>query len=865
MANKLIIVESPTKAKTIKKFLGDGYTITSSLGHIRDLPNSAAEVPAQYKKEKWSSLGVDVEHNFEPVYVIPDAKKKHVNELKKLMKDATELFLATDEDREGESISWHLLEVLKPKVPVKRMVFHEITKSAINKAIDNPREVDMALVKAQETRRIVDRLFGYEVSPLLWKKVKRGLSAGRVQSVATRLLVERERERLTFKSADYWDLKAQFMTQAGAKFEAVLTHLGDKHIAEGKDFNPITGLIDKHENVVLLNKAEAEKLREKLLKAEAYVLGVEAKPFTTKPAPPFTTSTLQQEASRKLRFTAQRTMKIAQTLYENGLITYMRTDSTNLSEEALRGARNLIANEFGKEYLPASPRLYKTQVKNAQEAHEAIRPAGEHFASLQDVQHHFDIEVYKLYELIWKRTIASQMNDAQGTRVIASIACDEARFRASGKTIQFPGYLRAYVEGNDDPEAELADQEKILPSLIKNEILAIKSLDALQHTTQPAARFTEGSLIKELERLGIGRPSTWASIVGVILSREYAFKKGTALVPTFLAMILTSLMEKNFANLVDYSFTASFEDDLDTISRGEADNLSYLKNFYFGNGHEGLKGLVEAGEQNIDPRLACGMSIGQDEAGNNIEVRVGRYGPFITNGTSRASVPPMLPPDELSIIKADEILTTATEGPICLGTDPATGLSVLFIKNGPFGPYLQLGENSADKSIPNKTSSLLIGMSVEDVNLEVALQLLSLPRTLGVKQETGEEILAANGRYGPYLKCGKDTRSLTAADSPLTITLERALEILAEPKRRGRGSSSANVRELGKHPTTEKTIILKDGRFGPYVTDGTVNAALPRGADVNAITLDDAVNLLEMRAAKVIEKEESEEKEDKEK
>ena len=866
MVNRLVIVESPTKAKTIKRFLGDNYTIASSFGHVRDLPNNAAEVPLKYKKEKWASLGVNVENNFEPIYVIPDGKKKHVTELKKLIKDASELLLATDGDREGESISWHLVEVLKPKVPVRRMVFHEITKDAIQKAISSSREIDMALVRAQETRRIVDRLFGYEVSPLLWKKVKRGLSAGRVQSVAMRLLVERERERLSFKSADFWGLKGVFKTQDNALFEAELTHVGEKRIAEGKDFNPLTGKLDKPEAVVFLNKKSAEELCSKLKNGDVKVSSVEPKPFTNKPAAPFTTSTLQQEASRKLRFTAQRTMKIAQTLYENGLITYMRTDSTNLSEEALHASRTLIERDFGKEYLPASPRFYKTKVKNAQEAHEAIRPAGEHFVSLSEVQARFGIEAFKLYEMIWKRTIASQMTDAHGTRITASILCDDARFRASGKTITFPGFLRAYVEGSDDPDAELVDQEKILPPLKQGDPLSIKQLEALQHTTLPAARYTEGSLIKELERLGIGRPSTWASIVGVIQSREYAFKKGTALVPTFLAMILTSLMEKNFATLVDYGFTAGFEDNLDSISRGEADNLTYLKTFYYGNGHLGLKGMVEDGEKNIDPRLVCGMPLAKTAEGAEIEVRVGRYGAFLTDGTNRAGVPPLLPPDELTLEKAEELLKSASEGPQNLGTDPETNEPVFFIKNGPFGPYVQLGESRNDKKNPNKTASLLAGMTLEEVDLELALKLLALPRSLGSNPQNSEEVIAANGRYGPYIKCGSDTRSVAATDSPLTITLERALEILAEPKRRGRGGSSPlKLKALGKHPTTEKEISLRSGRFGPYVTDGKINASIPKGADIEALTLDDAVNLLELRATKVAEVEDSEEVEEKKK
>lgn len=852
MANRLIIVESPTKAKTIKRFLGDGYTITSSLGHIRDLPNNAAEVPAKYKKESWATLGVNVDKNFEPLYVIPEGKKKHVNDLKQMVKDASELFLATDEDREGESISWHLLEVLKPSIPVSRMVFHEITKDAIQKAISSPRQIDYALVKAQETRRIVDRLFGYEVSPLLWKKVKRGLSAGRVQSVATKLLVERERERIAFKSAEYWDLKALFTTKDGATFDAILTHLNDKRLAIGTDFVPTTGSLKANADVVHLDQKKAKELKQLLQNKGAEVKSIESKPYTLKPNPPFTTSTLQQEASNRFRFTAQRTMKIAQTLYENGLITYMRTDSTNLSEEAIRGTRALILQNYGQHFLPSSARLYKTNVKNAQEAHEAIRPAGEHFVAPSEVMERFGVEAFKLYELIWKRTVASQMTDAHGTRITASILCDNARFRASGKTIEDPGFMRAYVEGSDDPEAELADQEKILPALAEGDSLSVKSLEAQQHVTTPAARYTEGSLIKELERLGIGRPSTWAAIVGVILAREYAFKKGTALVPTFLAMVLTKLMEDNFTYLVDYGFTANFEDDLDTISRGEADNLSYLKSFYFGNGHVGLKSLVENGTNNIDPRLVCGYEIGKLDDGATVEVRIGRFGPFLTDGTSRASLPAMLPPDELTVTKAQEILKKANVGPKTLGIDPDSGKEVFFIENGPFGPYVQLGEASTNgkKAEKPKTSSLLPETPAETLDLNTALKLLSLPRTLGVKPGTEDEIIAANGKFGSYIKCGADTRSI--AESPLSITLERAIEILSEPKKRAaRGTSKSVLKTLGKHPTTERELSVRTGRFGPYVTDGKLNASLPKGLEPEAVTVEDAINLLELRAAKV--------------
>jgi DNA topoisomerase I len=856
MSTRLVIVESPTKAKTIEKYLGSGFTVTSSYGHVRDLPNSAAEIPEKVKKEPWSRLGVNVESEFEPLYIVPDSKKKRVKELKDLLKDASELYLATDEDREGESISWHLLEVLKPKVPVKRLVFNEITKEAIKGSLEKAREVDMDLVRAQEARRVIDRLYGYSVSPLLWKKVKPRLSAGRVQSVATRLLVERERSRIGFMSAEYWDLKAEFSKSDGTAFTAELTTIQGKRVASGKDFDENTGkLSDANKSVILLNKQAAEELKAKLLLEMAQVVSVETKPYTSKPAPPFTTSTLQQEGNRKLSFSARRTMSVAQTLYENGFITYMRTDSTNLSNEGLEAARNLIAKEFGREYLSQDVRSYKTKVKNAQEAHEAIRPAGIEFVHPDVVKAKFGIEAGKLYEMIWKRTLACQMKDAEGERIVAKVSCQDAEFRASGKTISFPGYLRAYVEGSDDPEADLADQEKVLPPLKEKEPLAFASLAALQHQTKAPARYTEGSLIKELENLGIGRPSTWATIVDVVLSRGYAFKKGTALVPTFLAMILTRLMEQSFSHLVDYGFTAQMEDDLDSISRGEAEMLSYLKGFYFGGDNQGLKTLVEHGEQTIDPRIVNGMAIGTSPGGKEIEVRVGKYGAFITdNQEVRASVPEFLAPDDLTIDKASQLLEEAERGPQPLGLDPATGKPV-YAKSGRYGPYLQLGDPGETEEDKPKMVSLLDGMQLSEVTLETALQLLSLPRLLGKHPHTGDDIVAANGRYGQYISCDKDTRSLPGdADyNVLSVTLEDALELLKQPKTRGRRAPAKPLKEVGVHPHTEKPIIIKSGAFGPYVTDGELNASLPKGMDIMSITLEDAVNLLGQRAIKLAE------------
>lgn len=854
MGKSLVIVESPTKAKTIKEFLGKNFEVRASYGHVRDLPNNAAEIPEAIKKEKWTRLGINVESDFQPLYIIPDQKQKQVNELKKVLKEASEVLLATDEDREGESISWHLVEVLKPKVPVKRLVFHEITKEAIQESLQSPRELDQNLVKAQETRRIVDRLYGYSVSPLLWKKMAPRLSAGRVQSVAMRLLVERERERMRFKSAVYWDLKAVFSKTgseaASDRFEAELIELGGKRIAQGKDFVAETGALDPNSTVLHLNQTAAEDLAARLAGKQAKVRKVEEKPYTTKPAAPFTTSTLQQEASRKLGYAARRTMQVAQLLYENGFITYMRTDSTTLSQEALTAAQNLINRDFGPEFLHPEPRIYKTKVKNAQEAHEAIRPAGAEFAPPITVRQRFGDEAFRLYELIWKRTIASQMKDAQGTRIGVEVECENAVFRASGSTISFAGFLRAYVEGSDDPEADLADREKILPELSVGESLDTRSAQALEHATQAPARYTEGSLIKELERLGIGRPSTWATIVDVVLSRDYAFKRNNALVPTFLAIALTGLMERYFSQLMSYEFTAHMEDDLDAISRGESENLSYLKTFYYGNGHPGLKTLVESGEKQIDPRDVCGIPVASTDDGRKIEIRIGRYGPFLSDGTTRASLPDNLAPDEMSLERALTMLHDAAQGPKSLGQHPTTNQPVFLLK-GRFGPYLQLGQQKEGEDKP-KMSSLLPGMSPDDVTFELALKLLELPKSLGTNPENNEDVMVHNGRYGPYIKCGSDTRSIPIPDiSPLEMTLDQALELLKQPKRRGRQTTPKNMRELGNHPVTNLALVIKSGRYGPYITDGKINASLPRGMTPEEVTIEQAVNLLEQREAAI--------------
>ena len=853
----LVIVESPTKARTIEKFLGDGYEVRASNGHIRDLPNSQSEVPEKFKKESWKDTGVNVEDNFWPLYVVPESKKQGVRELKKSVKSASEIYLATDEDREGESISWHLLEELKPKGPVKRLVFHEITKDAIQHALDNPREIDMALVEAQETRRIVDRLFGYRVSPLLWKKMARGLSAGRVQSVAVRLLVERERARIAFHTASYWGLKATFAkNEAGhPSFEGELTHVDGRRIAIGKDFDPDTGKLREGSETFVLQADAAAKLVEEVRAGESRVATVEEKPFKRSPAPPYVTSTLQQDGNSKLRYSARRTMGIAQQLYENGFITYMRTDSTTLSSEALTGARNLISERFGADYLPAEPRVYKTKVKNAQEAHEAIRPAGQAFTDVAVVERQLGPDAGRLYRMIWQRTLASQMPDARGTNVSVAIENGRARFRSSGKTVEFPGFLAAYTAGAEtagavDLSAELGGKEKVLPKLVEAETVKTAQADAVERSTQPPARYTEGSLIKELERLGIGRPSTWATIVDLVLSRSYAFKKGTALAPTFTAMAVVALLEDHFTYLLDYEFTARLEDDLDAISRGEADRDEYLQRFYFGGEHAGLKALVEQGEVSIDPRKVCGIPLGESPDGEKVEVRIGRYGPFLASGESRVSVPDDLPPDELNVQKALELIEIGSKAAEALGQHPETGEPV-YLKSGRFGPYVQMGEGGKDADKP-KMASLLPGMKPDQVDLELAVKLLSLPREIGPHPDDQKPVLAANGRFGPYVKWGEEIRSIPEdGASPLEIGLEAAVELLRQPKARRKAAKPSALATVGKHPVSEIELKVLSGRFGPYVTDGEVNASLPRGKDPESLTVDEAVELLEARKARL--------------
>ncbi len=820
------------------------------MGHVRDLPSSADEIPEQVKEEKWASLGVNVEADFEPLYVIPKTKQKVVKTLRDALKDADELILATDEDREGESISWHLQQVLKPKVPIKRMVFHEITREAIRDALNNCRTIDHQLVHAQETRRILDRLVGYTLSPLLWKKIASGLSAGRVQSVAVRLLVQRERQRRAFRQGSYWDLKAK-LVQVKTPFDTKLVTVGDRKVATGSDFDESTGQIIVGRNVVLLNEEQARALVTQLTGKPWQVAKVEERPTTRKPSPPFTTSTLQQEANRKLRLSARDTMKIAQSLYENGYITYMRTDSVHLSAQALTAARSCVEEMYGKEYLSPKPRQYATKSKGAQEAHEAIRPAGSSFRTPQQTP--LSGRELQLYDLIWKRTVASQMADARQTIVVVDLQVENAGFRSSGKRIDFPGFLRAYVEGSDDPDAALEDQEVILPALKVGDRPNCQTIEAVGHETQPPARYTEASLVKTLESEGIGRPSTYASIISTIIDRGYSILKGNALIPTFTAFAVTDLLEKYFPELVDPGFTAKMERTLDDISTGEAAWLPYLQKFYLG--ENGLETQVKQQESAIDPNQARSVELENLDA----KVRIGRYGPYIEvdngNGVVTASIPKDLTPSDLDPEQVQLILKQKTEGPDQLGTDPTTGMPI-YIIIGKFGPYVQLGEATEENKKP-KRASLPKGVTAENVSLDQAVGLLALPRTLGVHPENGGKIQASLGRFGPYVVCdrGKDDkeyRSLKAGDDVLTVTLPRALELLAEPKK-GRSSKNSKakepLRELGKHPADDEAVNVYDGPYGPYVKHGKTNASVPEGTTVEDVTLAQAVELLAAKAS----------------
>ncbi|KQS00204.1 DNA topoisomerase I [Williamsia sp. Leaf354] len=944
---RLVIVESPTKARKIAGYLGSNYVVESSRGHIRDLPRGAADVPAKYKGQPWARLGVNVEQDFEPLYVVSPDKKSTVTELKQLLKGVDELYLATDGDREGEAIAWHLLETLRPSVPVKRMVFHEITQSAIQAAADTPRDLDVDLVDAQETRRILDRLYGYEVSPVLWKKVMPKLSAGRVQSVATRIIVERERERMAFISASYWDIDATLDAGADVSprtFKAKLVSVGDDRVASGRDFDA-AGRMKKSEGVVVLDEARANALATGLQGADLSVTSVEEKPYTRRPYAPFMTSTLQQEAGRKLRFTSDRTMRIAQRLYENGYITYMRTDSTTLSESAINAARGQARELYGADYVHPTPRQYTRKVKNAQEAHEAIRPAGETFRTPGQVASALQSDEFRLYELIWQRTVASQMADARGTTMSLRISGtatsgERATFAASGRTITFPGFLSAYVETVDEQAGGQADNEEVrLPLLTEGQHLTAAELEAAGHSTNPPARYTEASLVKTLEELGIGRPSTYASIIGTIQDRGYVHKKGSALVPSWVAFAVVGLLEAYFGSLVDYDFTASLEDDLDQIASGRENRTHWLSRFYFGAdasedsadsaassdvaAHGGLKKLVGVNLEEIDAREINSIKLFDDEQGRPVVVRVGRFGPYLERNVAgpdaepdlqRANLPDDMTPDELTIEVAEKLFSTPQEGRT-LGVDPVTGHEIV-AKEGRFGPYVtevlpdpdegsdgdsgdggssvpaltvppgptpldgdgaaasagsgggtavatkagattKTAAKKATKKVAAKkagpkprTGSLFKSMEIATVTLDDALKLLSLPRVVGADPESGEEITAQNGRYGPYLKKGTDSRSLSAEDQIFGITLEEALKIYSEPKRRGRAAAAPPLRELGKDSVSEQPMVIKDGRFGPYVTDGETNASLRKDDDVASITDERAMELLADRRAR---------------
>ncbi len=849
MSRPLIIVESATKARTIAGYLGKGYRVESSQGHIRDLPNNAKQIPARYKKEQWAkNWGVDVDHDFRPLYIVPPESRKTVQTLKRLVKEASELYLATDEDREGEAIAWHLAEVLKPKVPMRRMVFHEITPAAIRRALENPRSINDDLVEAQEARRTLDRLVGYGVSPVLWRKVKRGLSAGRVQSVAVRLVVERERRRIAFRSAGFWSIEGIFATATGQAFTAALVAVDGTRPAAGKDFNQRGELTTTR--VLRLDETRATSLAARIEGGRYTVRSVETKPYTRHPYAPFRTSTLQQEASRKLRFGASRTMIAAQRLYERGHITYMRTDSTNLSETALKTARSEIAKRYGSQYLATKPRRYVNKVKNAQEAHEAIRPAGDSWRTPQEISALVgDRDQQRVYRLIWTRTLASQMAPARGMRTRVRLGGPitggtDVEFGASGRTVSFPGFLRVYVEGQDDPKADVDDRERHLPSLQVDDRVDARDIAAKGHETQPPYRFTEASLIKELEDKGIGRPSTYASIISTIIGRGYVFKKGTALVPSITGFATTQLLERHFEYLVDFGFTARMEDDLDKIARGEEDKVPWLHRFFHGNGTRGLHYLVSSEHvDGIDPRQ-INFSVGEDPQGVPVVVRVGKYGPYVARGDDRASVPEDLVPDELSLERAIEMLE-APQGDKILGTDPDSGLTVL-ARIGRYGPYVQLGEDIQGAGKKPKRAGLFRNMVIDELALDDALRLLSLPRRVGKHPDTGEEIVAGNGRYGPYLRMGKTYRNLDDPRRLFDITLESAVKVLSAPKQTRGRAAAPPLKELGNDPVSGGKVVVKTGRYGPYVTDGIVNASVRQDA-LEQLDLEQAAVLLARR------------------
>ncbi|WP_022873031.1 type I DNA topoisomerase [Nesterenkonia alba] len=887
---KLVIVESPAKSRSIGKYLGEDFIVDASAGHIRDLPQPS-ELPDDMKKGPFGKFAVDPEHGFEPYYVVSDSKKSKVRELKQRLKEADELYLATDADREGEAIAWHLYEVLKPKVPTYRLTFTEITKEGIQRALQSPREIDNHLVDAQETRRILDRLFGYEISPVLWRKVGRGLSAGRVQSVATRMVVDRERERMAFIPASYWDLSGTFSTDGGESFTAKLHTVDGERIASGGDFDDRGELKKNRRDVVVLTEADATSLAEGLTKARFTVDSVEDKPYSRRPQPPFITSTLQQDAARRLRFSSRVTMQVAQRLYENGYITYMRTDSTTLSNEALNAARKQASELYGSESVPEKPRVYGKRSQTAQEAHEAIRPAGDSFRTPKQVKGELSADEYKLYELIWKRTVASQMEDAKGYTASVRLSGEasdgrRATFGASGTVITFPGFLAAYEEARDTTEASSSDdaKDRRLPELTEGENLTGEDIEAKGHETTPPPRYTEASIVAELEKREIGRPSTYAPTISTIMDRGYVTKRGSALVPSWTAFSVVRLLEEHFGRYVDYDFTARLEDDLDQIARGEIEREAWLQHFYFGaeSGEEGLKAVVDnLGE--IDARAINSMEIAP-----GVELRVGRYGPYLEranpNGEvgedgelkrDRANIPEDIAPDELTAEKAEELFEQAAHSGRVLGTDPQTGRQIV-AKDGRYGPYVTevIEEMTAEeiqaamdaqpteyykngKPKPKKkpkqpkprTASLLKSMSLETVTLEDALKLLSLPRVVGTDDD-GQEITAQNGRFGPYLKKGSDSRSLQDEEQLFTISLDEAKKIFAQPKQRGRQAAQPPLAEFGADPTTEKPVVVKDGRFGPYITDGETNVTVPRGTSVENLTKEQAFSLLAEKRAK---------------
>jgi len=858
MARALVIVESIAKATRIQGMLGPDYIVKPSIGHIRDLPQSAADIPASVKGEKWARLGINVNDHFKPVYVVSSDRKKIVAELKAALKEVDELYLATDEDREGEAIAWHLQEVLNPKVPVKRMVFHEITPAAIEKAVSETRDLDLRLVDAQEGRRFLDRLVGYEVSPVLWRAVDKARSAGRVQSVAIRLVCERERERMDFTSATWFDVTATLHAKS-ATFEATLDSVNGASLATGKNFDA-SGTLDAKAKVEVLSEPSATAIAAGLPDAVVTVTGITSTPRTQRPQPPFMTSSLQIEASRKLRFDPERTMRAAQRLYEQGWITYMRTDSTTLSDEAIRAARATAGAMFGDDYVADAPRRYDRKVKNAQEAHEAIRPAGEAFRSLDEAQSQLGGDELAVYELVWKRTIASQMVDARLTqdkvRLDATLPTVTGLngpvalgLTATGMRIEFPGFRRAYVEGTDDPEAELADQERILPALAEGEVVPVQGAEAKGHDTQPPDRFSEATLIKKLEDLGIGRPSTYASVMKTIDRRGYVWKKGKSLVPAFRAFAVVNLLQIYFADLVDYQFTAAMEDQLDEIAQGNQDLEPWLQRFYFGDPSATTE-LAKAGLERMthephefDFAAINSIPIGTAPDGVAVSVRSGRYGPYLVHGEDRASIPEATEPDSLSVEKALELLA-APSNDRELGLDEATG-ETIYLKAGRYGPYVQVGEMTDPKEKP-KTASLFSTMTPETLTLEEAKQLLSLPRVLGNHPE-GDTVVAQNGRYGPYITWAKETRSLDNEDQIFTIDLDGALALLAQPKQRGRRAAAGPLKELGEDPVTKRQVVVRTGRFGLYVTDGETNATLRLGDTPETISLDRACELLAER------------------